>query len=65
VRPVSSLLTRINASHGDANDAAVIERTTHHATKDFSMLLTLIKADSPAPSLESLTRINVAEATPA
>jgi quercetin dioxygenase-like cupin family protein len=36
-----------------------------HATQDFSMLLTLIKADAPTPSLEGLTRINVTEAAPA
>ena len=38
-----------------------------HATRDFSMLLTLIKADAPAPSLDGLglTRINVAETAPA
>jgi quercetin dioxygenase-like cupin family protein len=36
-----------------------------HATQDFSMLLTLIKADVPALSLEGLTRINVVEAASA
>jgi quercetin dioxygenase-like cupin family protein len=35
------------------------------ATQDFSMLLTLINADAPAPPPEDLTRINVGEATPA
>jgi quercetin dioxygenase-like cupin family protein len=36
-----------------------------HATQDFSMLLTLIKADAPTLSLEGLTRINVAESASA
>ena len=32
-----------------------------HATQEFSMLLTLIKADTPPTSLDGLTRINVTE----
>ena len=60
--------TNGQSHHLKAGDVLYMPPGLRHAvqaTKDFSMLLTLIKADAPMPSLDGLTRINVAETAPA